>query len=90
MSDPYIAFGPDPSGDSDTRYLTADQLGLGRLRREENPDLEGEWVLTPAGPAFFNPVSFRAEDQADAERKAIAWLDKHLRTERRDLFYEDD
>jgi len=90
VSDPYIAFGPDPNGDSDTHHLMADQLGLGRLRREENTDLEGGWLLTAAGPAFFEPVSFRADDQEDAERQAIAWLDKHLCTERRDLFYEDD
>jgi hypothetical protein len=90
MPDPYFAFGPDPGGDSDTRYLTADQLGLGRLRRQENPDLDGEWVLGAVTPAIFAPVSFAAGDQEDAERKAIAWLENHLRTERRDLFHEDD
>lgn len=90
MPDPYITFGPDPAGDPDTRYLTADQLGLGRLRRQENPGLEGEWVLSAVAPAIFAPVSFEADDRPDAEGKAIGWLEKHLRTERRDLFHEDD
>jgi hypothetical protein len=88
MSNPYIAVGPDPAHDPNTRYLTADQLGVGRLQPSES--IEGEWVLSPAGPAFFNPVSFEAEDQLDAERQAIAWLNKHLRTERRDLFHEGE
>ena len=89
MADPYIAVGPDPGGDTETRYLTADQLGLGRLRKEQNPDLKGEWILTAVGPAFFEPISFEADDQEDAEGRAIAWLGKHLRTERRDLFHDD-
>ena len=90
MDDPYIIVGDDPGGDPDTRYLTADQLGLGRLRRQENPDLEGEWVLSAVSPAFFAPVSFEADSQEEAENQAIAWLSVHLRTERRDLFHEDD
>lgn len=83
MSDPYITVGPDPSGDSDSHYVTADQLGLGRLR--ESDTLPGEWVLKAVSPAIFSPVSFTADDIDDAKAKAIAWLDKHLRTERPDL-----
>ena len=90
MADTYITFGPDPGGDAEVRYLSADQLGLGRLRRQENPGLEGEWVLSAVGPACFAPVSFEADDQENAERKAISWLEKHLRTERPDLLDEDD
>jgi hypothetical protein len=90
VPDPYLAFGPDPGGDGDTRYLTADQLGLGRLSRAENPELDGEWILSAVAPAIFAPVSFEADDREDAEAKAIAWLEKHLRTERRDLFHEED
>jgi hypothetical protein len=90
MGDPYITFGPDPGGDPEVRCLTADQLSLGRLRRQESDRLTDEWVLTAAGPAFFAPVALQADDQEDAEQKAIAWLDKHLRIERRDLFHEDD
>jgi hypothetical protein len=90
VSDPHIIFGPDPAGDPGAHYLTADQLGLGRLRRGEKPELDGEWVLSAVAPATFASVSFAAYDLDDAESKAIAWLDDHLRTERRDLFHQED
>ncbi|TMK57869.1 MAG: hypothetical protein E6G51_04955 [Actinobacteria bacterium] len=72
MSDPYMVFGPDPSHEEGTRYLTADQIGVGRLRKSNNMD--EEWILSSVAPANYGTVSFKAEDQADAERKAIAWI----------------
>lgn len=72
MSDPYLSFGLDPSHEEGSRYLTADALGIARLRRSEN--MEGEWVLSSVAPASFGTVSFQADDQNDAERKAIAWV----------------
>ena len=72
MSDPYVVFGPDPSHEEGSRYLTADQLGIGRLRKSDN--MEGEWVLSSVAPAAYGTVSFTAEEQPDAERKAIAWI----------------
>ena len=29
MSDPYVVFGPDPTHEEGSRYLTADQMGVG-------------------------------------------------------------
>ncbi len=72
MSDPYMVFGPDPSHEEGSRYLTADQMGVGRLRRSDT--IEGEWILSSVAPASYGTVSFDAENQADAERKAIAWI----------------
>jgi len=88
MSDPYITVGPDPSGDPDSHYVTADQLGLGRLRASDT--MPGEWVLSAVSPAIFAPVSFTADGLEDAKSKAAAWLAKHLRTERPDLLGDDD
>ncbi|HET7590973.1 MAG TPA: hypothetical protein VFK14_12435 [Solirubrobacterales bacterium] len=88
MDDPYITVGPDPSGDPDSHYVAADQLALGRLRESET--VAGEWMLSSVSPAIFSPVSFIANDLDDAKSKAIAWLDKHLRTERPDLLGDDD
>lgn len=72
MSDPYMSFGPDPSHQEGSRYLTADQIGVGRLRRLDT--IEGEWILSSVSPATYGTVSFHADDQADAEQKAIAWI----------------
>src|SRR3954452_20964888 len=72
MSEPYMVFGPDPSHEEGSRYLTADQLGVGRLR--ESINIEGEWILSSVSPANFGTFSFEAHDQADAEQKAIAWI----------------
>jgi hypothetical protein len=72
MTDPYMVFGPDPSHEEGSRYLTADQIGVGRLRKSDT--IEGEWILSSVAPANYGTVSFEAEDHADAERKAIAWL----------------
>lgn len=72
MSDPYMSFGPDPSHEEGSRYLTADQIGVGRLRKSDT--IEGEWILSSVAPANYGTVSFQADDQANAERKAIGWI----------------
>lgn len=72
MSDPYMVFGPDPSHEEGSRYLTADQIAVGRLRKSDT--IESEWVLSSVAPANYGTVSFDAQDQADAESKAIAWI----------------
>jgi hypothetical protein len=68
MPDAYLSFGADPSHDADVRYLTADAVGIARLRRSTN--MEGEWVLSSVAP-----VSFEAADQDEAERNAIGWVE---------------
>lgn len=73
MTDVYLSFGPDPSHEEGSRYLTADAMGIARLRRSES--MRGEWVLTCVAPTSFEPTSFLAADQDEAERNAIGWVD---------------
>lgn len=72
MPDAYLSFGPDPNHDADSRYLTADALGIGRLRRSGNMDRE--WILSAVAPAAFEPVTFLADDRDEAERDAKGWV----------------
>jgi hypothetical protein len=72
MPDPYLSFGPDPGHDENISHLTADALGIGRLRPAEN--IDEEWVLSSVAPANYGTVSFEAENRDDAEQKAIAWV----------------
>jgi hypothetical protein len=81
-------FGQDPSHEEGTRYLTADQIGVGRLRKSNNMD--EEWILSSVAPANYGTVSFKAEEQADAERKAIAWITSQQAELLEELSGDDD
>ena len=80
--DAYIYFGPDPGGDQETRYLLVEAIGIGRVKQSSN--IEGEWVLSSVAPGNYGTVSLLADNQEDAEEKAIAWL----RTEQEELLEE--
>ncbi len=73
MTDVYLSFGPDPSHEEGSRYLTGDAIGIARLRKSEN--MESEWVLTCVAPTRFEPTNFLAADQDEAERNAIGWIE---------------
>ena len=88
MPSPYFEFGADPNGDRDSSYLTADQVGVGRLKPSQNMD--GEWILSPVGPTAFNPVSFRAQDLDGAQSNARAWMDAYLAEHHEGLFADDE
>jgi hypothetical protein len=83
VAEPYLEAGPDPSGGNAT-YLTADQLGVGRLAASRN--VEGEWVLSSADPLAFGTVAFKADDEQQAIEHAKAWLANHIEQEHPDLF----
>jgi hypothetical protein len=80
--DAYIYFGPDPGGDQETRYLLVEAIGIGRLK--QSSDVNGEWVLRSVAPGNYGTVPFLADDQEEAEEKAITWL----RTEQEELLEE--
>jgi hypothetical protein len=60
-------FRASPSHEEGSRYLTADQIGVGRLRKSDT--IEDEWILSSVGPAHYGTVSFDAENHADAEAR---------------------
>jgi hypothetical protein len=87
MPDIYIGHSPDPAGKRDTFSITADQLEVAKLQPSQ--DIDGEWVLSSAGPVAFNNVSFRADNEDKAISDAKGWVDNYIRTERPDLMSED-
>jgi hypothetical protein len=87
VRDPYYDSGPDPEGDPEAFAITMDQLMVGRLVRDE---ATGDWVLASRSPLTFDDVSIPGDyDDERARSSAVAWVEKHVRTEREDLLEDD-
>jgi hypothetical protein len=77
--EPYYSTGPDASGDGFA--VSMDALTVALARRKTS----GEWELSSTAPLAFRTVSLGDLDEEQARRRAVAWVEHHVATERRDL-----